>query len=169
MLFPLSLCPKFSDCQDYGLTEAAAGCALHCAVRCASAHPDTLRHSHSEGLSTSNTKSVQRQSHFDRTRAGLVDRTSRVGLQPPDVTDCRERNKKTVRFFPRVRTPCGHGAQVIIEGREIQSDGGEKDKDNPTTKQPPTTAHRPSLHHPVVFPLCQGETSETKTTDYRWA
>ena len=21
-------------------------------------------------------------------------------------------------FFPRVRTPCGHGAQVIIEGRE---------------------------------------------------
>ena len=25
-------------------------------------------------------------------------------------------------FFPRVRTPCGHGAQVIIEGREIQSD-----------------------------------------------
>ena len=37
-------------------------------------------------------------------------------------------------FFPRVRTPCGHGAQVIIEGREIQSDGGEKDKDNTTTK-----------------------------------
>ena len=56
-------------------------------------------------------------------------------------------------FFPRVRTPCGHGAQVIVEGREIQSDGGEKDKENPTTKQPPTTAHRPSLHHPVVFPL----------------
>ena len=38
-------------------------------------------------------------------------------------------------FFPRVRTPCGHGAQVIIEGREKQSDGGEKDKDNPTTNQ----------------------------------
>ena len=35
-------------------------------------------------------------------------------------------------FFPRVRTPCGHGAQVIIEGREKQSDGGEKDKDNPS-------------------------------------
>ena len=49
----------------------------------------------------------------------------------------------------------GHGAQVIIEGREIQSDGGEKNKDNPTTKkQPPTTAQRRSLHHPVVFPLC---------------
>ena len=57
-------------------------------------------------------------------------------------------------FFPRVRTPCGHDAQVIIEGREIQSDGGEKDKDNPTTNQTkPTTAHRPRLHHQVVFPL----------------
>ena len=58
-------------------------------------------------------------------------------------------------FFPRVRTPCGHGAQVIIEGREIQSDGGEEDKDNPTNnkKPKPTTTQRPSLHHPVVFPL----------------
>ena len=57
-------------------------------------------------------------------------------------------------FFPRVRTPCGHGAQVIIEGRKEQSDGGEKDKDNPTTNQTkPTTAHRPRLHHQVVFPL----------------
>ena len=46
-------------------------------------------------------------------------------------------------FFPRERTPCGHGAQVIIEGREKQSDGGEKDKDNPTNKkQQPTTAQR---------------------------
>ena len=54
------------------------------------------------------------------------------------------------------RTPCGHGAQVIIEGRETQSDGGDKDKDNPTNKkQQPTTAQRPSLHHPVVF-LCAG-------------
>ena len=46
-------------------------------------------------------------------------------------------------FVPRVRTPCGHGAQVIIEGREIQSDGGEKDKENPTTNQPnQTTANQ---------------------------
>ena len=44
-------------------------------------------------------------------------------------------------FFPRVRTPCGHGAQVIIEGREIQSDGGEKDKDTPKTNQ--TKPHQP--------------------------
>ena len=66
-------------------------------------------------------------------------------------------------FFPRVRTPCGHGAQVIIEGREIQSDGGEKDKDTPKTNQTqPTAAHRPRLHHQVVFPLYEGETSETK-------
>ena len=67
---------------------------------------------------------------------------------------CVARCKKSIIFFPRVRTPCGHDAQVIIEGREIQSDGGEKDKDNPTTNQTkPTTAHRPRLHHQVVFPL----------------
>ena len=39
-------------------------------------------------------------------------------------------------FFPRVRTRCGHGAQVIVERREKQSDGGEKNKDhkyNPKT------------------------------------
>ena len=41
-------------------------------------------------------------------------------------------------FFPRVRTPCGHGAQVIVEGREEQSDGGEKNKD-PQTKPKPNT------------------------------
>ena len=56
-------------------------------------------------------------------------------------------------FFPRVRTPCGHGAQVIVEGREEQSDSGEKEpKINP--KPTENTAHRPSLHHLVVFPLC---------------
>ena len=26
-------------------------------------------------------------------------------------------------FFPRERTPCGHGAQVIVKGREEQTDG----------------------------------------------
>ena len=39
-------------------------------------------------------------------------------------------------FFPRVRTPCGHGAQVIVEGREEQSDGGEKNKDNQNNPKP---------------------------------
>ena len=44
--------------------------------------------------------------------------------------------------------------------------GGEKDKDNPTTDQTkPTTAHRPRLHHQVVFPLYWGETSETLIAD----
>ena len=54
----------------------------------------------------------------------------------------------TALFFPRVRTPCGHGAQVIIEGREIQSDGGEKDKDNPTTNQ--STGHS-TIHFSVTW------------------
>ena len=56
--------------------------------------------------------------------------------------------------IPRVRTPCGHGAQVIVEGREEQSDGGEKNEDTQTNQNKQTTAHRPSLHHLVVFPLC---------------
>ena len=51
-------------------------------------------------------------------------------------------------FFPRVRTPCGHGAQVIVEGREEQSDGGEKNKDtqhNPNQKtQSPQAKSPPS-------------------------
>ena len=57
-------------------------------------------------------------------------------------------------FFPRVRTPCGHGAQVIVEGREEQSDGGEKNKDPKRNQHQQTPqARRPNLHHPVVFPL----------------
>ena len=32
-------------------------------------------------------------------------------------------------FFPRVRTPCGHSAQIIVEGREEQSDGGERNRE----------------------------------------
>ena len=42
-------------------------------------------------------------------------------------------------FFPRVRTPCGHGAQVIVEGREEKTDGGERNEDpknQPKTKHP---------------------------------
>ena len=31
--------------------------------------------------------------------------------------------QRALFFFPRVRTPCGHGAQVIIEGREEKTDG----------------------------------------------
>ena len=66
-------------------------------------------------------------------------------------------------FFPRVRTPCGHGAQVIVEGREEQTDGGERNKDpKPTqTKHPSPQAETP--------PSCSlsstlGETCETETS-----
>ena len=62
------------------------------------------------------------------------------------------RNIQLDTFFPRVRTPCGHGAQVIVEGREEQSDGGERNKD-PNQPKPNTKARRPKLHHLVVFPL----------------
>ena len=42
-------------------------------------------------------------------------------------------------FFPRVRTPCGHGAQVIVEGREerqMVEKGTKTPKDQPKTKHP---------------------------------
>ena len=49
----------------------------------------------------------------------------------------------------------------------MQSDGGEEDKDNPTkTKKQNQPTQTPSLHHPVVFPLHWGETSETLTADF---
>ena len=50
-----------------------------------------------------------------------------------------------LQFFPRVRTPCGHGAQVIVEGREEKTDGGERNegpKTNPN--QTPKPAGRNS-------------------------
>ena len=52
-------------------------------------------------------------------------------------------------FFPRVRTPCGHGAQVIVEGREERQmvENGTK-----TPKNQPKTKHPGRLHHLVVFP-----------------
>ena len=58
-----------------------------------------------------------------------------------------------IGFFPRVRTPCGHGAQVIVEGREEQTDGGERNEGPKTNPKPKTKARRPKLHHLVVFPL----------------
>ena len=56
-------------------------------------------------------------------------------------------------FFPRVRTPCGHGAQVIVEGREEKTDGGERNEDpkNQPKNQTPKPAGR--LHHLIVFPI----------------
>ena len=65
-------------------------------------------------------------------------------------------------FFPRVRTPCGHGAQVIGEGREEQSDGGEKNKDH--NRNPKTTTKGPQAESPPSCSLSSvlGETGETK-------
>ena len=72
-------------------------------------------------------------------------------------------------FFSRVRTPCGHGAQVIVEGREEQSDGGEKNKD--TQHNPNTTTQSPQAESPPSCSLSSvlGETGETKTSDEQWA
>ena len=66
-------------------------------------------------------------------------------------------------FFPRVRTPCGHGAQVIVEGREEQSDGGENNKE--TQHNPNQTTHGPQAKSPPSCSLSSvlGETGETKT------
>ena len=68
-------------------------------------------------------------------------------------------------FFSRVRTPCGHGAQVIVEGREEQSDGGKKNKDPQTNPKPNTTS--PQAESPPSCSLSStlGETRETKTND----
>ena len=66
-------------------------------------------------------------------------------------------------FFPRVRTPCGHGAQVIVEGREEQSDGGERNKD----PKPTQTKHQsPQAETPPSCSLSStlGETCETETS-----
>ena len=56
-------------------------------------------------------------------------------------------------FFPRVRTPCGHGAQVIIEGREERQmvEKGTKTPKNQPKNQPPKPAGR--LHYLEVFPI----------------
>ena len=66
-----------------------------------------------------------------------------TATMPPD----QDRNEVSLDlvFFPRVRTPCGHGAQVIVEGREEQSDGGERNKDPKTNpNQTPKPAGRNS-------------------------
>ena len=57
-------------------------------------------------------------------------------------------------FFPRVRTPCGHGAQVMVEGREEQSDGGEKNKDHKHNPKQTTKSPQAESPHHAVFPLC---------------
>ena len=64
-------------------------------------------------------------------------------------------------FFPRVRTPCGHGAQVIVEGSE---DSQMVEKRTRTPNQPKQTNHRPQAESPPSCSLSSvlGETGETK-------
>ena len=64
--------------------------------------------------------------------------------------------------FPQVRTPCGHGAQVIVEGREKQSDGGERNKDH--KHNPKTTTKGPQAESPPSCRLSSvlGETVRRK-------
>ena len=69
-----------------------------------------------------------------------------------------------VEFFPRVRTPCGHGAQVIVEGREEKTDGGERNEDPKKPTQNQTQARRPTPPS-CSLPYTLGETCETETSD----
>ena len=57
-------------------------------------------------------------------------------------------------FFHEYGRRVGMVPRSSLKERKKQSDGGEKDKSNPTTNQTnQNRAHRPSLHHLVVFPL----------------
>ena len=78
-------------------------------------------------------------------------------------------------FFPRVRTPCGRCAQVIIEGREtLHDDEVRHQKHNQTsnpkqTTTPKSTTKQTTNNQPrtpskqVMFPLYGSETGETSS------
>ena len=100
-----------------------------------------------------------------KTSSALTAGASRERSAPEEVRAIENRDREGSRqpqgppvsflpvvppFFPRVRTPCGHGAQVIIEGREKQSDsdGGERNKDKPTTKTQTTANQTPQAESP---------------------
>ena len=97
--------------------------------------------------------------HTPIARNNIPQRLYIQNLDNPEPRHC------LVVFFPRVRTPCGHGAQVIVEGREEQSDGGEKNKD--TQHNPNQTTQSPQAESPPSCSLSSvlGETGETKTSD----
>ena len=71
---------------------------------------------------------------------------------------CPQATGHSCSDIPRVRTPCGHGAQVIVEGRESQSDGGENNKDH--NNNPKTTTKGPQAETPPTCSLSSvlGET-----------
>ena len=71
-------------------------------------------------------------------------------------------------FFPRVRTPCGHGAQASLKGGRKSLMVEKRTRTPNTTQTKQLKAHRPSP------PSCSlssvlGETGETKTSDQQWA
>ena len=69
--------------------------------------------------------------------------TQQVALDTLPFIGKLDEVQETILFFPRVRTPCGHGAQVIVEGREEQTDGGERNEDPKTNpNQTPKPAGR---------------------------
>ena len=69
-----------------------------------------------------------------------------------------------ILFFPRVRTPCGHGAQVIVEGREERQMVEKGTKTPKTNPKPNTQARRPTPPS-CSLPYTLGETCETETSD----
>ena len=75
-----------------------------------------------------------------------------------------EHNAFFMCFFPRVRTPCGHGAQVIVEGREERQMVEEGTKTPKTNPKPNTQARRPTPPS-CSLPYTLGETCETETSD----
>ena len=65
-------------------------------------------------------------------------------------------------FFPRVRTPCGHGAQVIVEGGKVSR---MVEKITRTTNKKPTEHQKgPQAASPPSCSLSSvlGETGETR-------
>ena len=79
---------------------------------------------------------------------------SQVQYLMSSVSDRDTEKKEQKLFFPRVRTPCGHGAQVIVEERKNSLMVEKRTRTTNATQKLQQKAHRPSLHHHVVFPLC---------------
>ena len=107
------------------------------------------------------TEPIQPQSWKVTTKAPCFGRMAQKPLElhgPIKVSDCHGFEAK-FGFFS-TSTPCGH--EVIVEGREEQTDGGERTKSKPTqTKHPSPQAETP--------PSCSlsstlGETCETETS-----
>ena len=84
---------------------------------------------------------------------------------PPTLQTIRVKAFMNCAFFPRVRTPCGHGAQVIVEGREEKTDGGERNEDPKKPTQKPNTQARRPTPPSCSLPYTLGETCETETSD----